>query len=440
VVGADEMPAATRREVAPLLWVVRPWLGWEDRAVDQSRSREALAAGVWDGIELRAEPALRTDHLVRVLSSLVQTQSVNPGIYEQAVGVRVAEWFDGTGAELHRVESLPGRYSLSAVLKGLASGPTLVLNGHMDTVPIDDPALWTVGPFGAEVRDGYLYGRGACDMKAGLTVAIAVAQFLSAHRDRMQGTLICQFAIGEECAEPGTLSLCQAGFVGEFGIVLEPTELKVATAARGLAFYTVRIMGRSIHASQAALGLNPNWKLPAVLDTLGEYHAEIARQAHPLLPPPSCTPTIIRSGIKENAVPDYCEITVDRRLLPGETVEGELAELQRRLARIKHTDPEFEFEITTPEYSFAPAEIPADSRFARQVCDTVAAITGQPTEMYGTPFACDVRNLINDAGIEAITFGPGNVAECHCADERVSLEQLTDAALSAARLAADLLF
>jgi acetylornithine deacetylase/succinyl-diaminopimelate desuccinylase-like protein len=110
-----------------------------------------------------------------------------------------------------------------------------------------------------------------------------------------------------------------------------------------------------------------------VLEVLGDYHLEIARQTHPLLASPSCTPTIIRSGIKENAVPDYCEITVDRRLLPGETVEGELNELARRLRQITAGDPEFEFELTTPKYSFAPAEIPSDSLFAQRVSETVAA-------------------------------------------------------------------
>jgi len=389
--------------------------------------------------ELRARPALSSGHLVSVLSSLVQTQSVNPGIYEQAMAERVAAWFEATPVELHYVESLPGRHSLAAVLSGSGGGPTLVLNGHMDTVPIDDPALWSVDPFGGEVRDGFLYGRGACDMKAGLTVAIAVAHYLAERSDARRGTLVCQFASGEECAEPGTLSLCKAGFVGDVGIVLEPTELKVATAERGLVFFTIRIKGRSIHASQAALGLNPNWELPAVLRVLGDYHRQVAQRTHPLLACPSCTPTIIRSGIKENAVPDYCEITVDRRLLPGETVEGELNELRRRLELVKTADPEFGFELTTPEYSFAPAEIPIDSPFARRVSDAASAVTGEPTEIYGTPFSCDVRNLINDAGMEAITFGPGNVAECHCADERVSLDQLTDAALVAAKVATELL-
>jgi succinyl-diaminopimelate desuccinylase len=251
--------------------------------------------------------------------------------------------------------------------------------------------------------------------------------------------LICQFAIGEECAEPGTLSLCEAGFVGDVGIVLEPTQLKVATAERGLAFLTIRIKGRSIHASQAQLGLNPNWKLPAVLDVLDRYAADISQRTHPLLPPSSCVPTVIRSGVKENAVPDYCDLTVDRRLLPGETVQGELAALEQRLGRIKDTDREFDFEITAAQYSFAPAEIPSDSMFAHRVADAVGEITGSPGKLYGTPFASDVGSLVNDAGIEAITFGPGNVAECHCADERVSIEQLRDAALVAAYVADGLL-
>lgn len=389
--------------------------------------------------DLRSEAVLSQDHLVAVLASLVQTQSVNPGVYEQAMAERVAQWFKDTPAEIHYVESLPGRHSLSAVLRGSGAGPTLVLNGHMDTVPIDDPTMWSVDPFGGEVRDGYMWGRGACDMKAGLTSAIAVAHYLAARRERLRGTLICQFAIGEERAEPGTLSLCQAGFVGDVGIVLEPTELKVATAARGAVALTIRIKGRSIHASQAHLGLNPNWKLPSVLAAIEDYSIQIAQRTHPLLPAPSCVPTVIRSGVKVNAVPDHCDITLDRRLLPGETVEAESTALQQRLAQIRDSDPEFDFDVIPSPRSYAPAQIPADSNFASRVAGAVGEVTGAPGEIYGTPFASDVHALVNDAGMEAITFGPGNVAECHCADERVSLEQLTDAVLVVAKVASDLL-
>jgi succinyl-diaminopimelate desuccinylase len=276
-------------------------------------------------------------------------------------------------------------------------------------------------------------------MKAGLTTQIAVAHHLSARADQLNGTLVLHFAAGEECAEPGTLSLVESGFTGDVGIVTEPTQLKVAVAQRGLGYYRVRIRGRSIHASRADLGLNPVPKLRSVLDLVEAYDQEIRAKEHRLLPGASCTPTVVRGGVKENAVADYCDLFLDRRLLPGETIDGELAEMERRLDRIRAEDSEFDCELTRFEYGFEPAEIDSDSAFAGLVADAVESVTGSRAEIYGTPYASDMRNLVNDAGMEAITFGPGNVAECHCADERVSLRELREAAEVVATVARRLL-
>jgi succinyl-diaminopimelate desuccinylase len=396
---------------------------------------------------LRREEALGEPFLVEVLRSLVRSKSINPGIarseitgvFEGEMAERVIEWLRPTGAECTVVEFEPGRPSVGAVIRGAAEGPRLVLNGHMDTVPIDDESLWSVEPFSGEIRDGYMYGRGACDMKAGLTVQIAVAHYLSKHVRRMSGSLVLHFAAGEECGEPGTLSLLEAGFRGDVGITTEPTELQVATAERGIGYYTIRIKGRSIHASKAHLGLNPNRFLPPVLQTIEAYERDIQARTHPLLPSASCTPTVIRAGVKENAVPDACEVTVDRRLLPGETADGELEALRTRLDRIRDEDERFEFEISQLRYAFEPAEIDPESGFAKQVQRAVEEVTGDTHPITGTPYGSDVRNLVNDGGIEAVTFGPGNVAECHCADERVSIPQVRDAALVTAKVAADLL-
>ena len=220
--------------------------------------------------------------------------------------------------------------------------------------------------------------------------------------------------MGEECAEPGTLSLLKAGFVGDVGITTEPTDLRVATAERGLAWFTIRLKGRSIHASRAHLGVNPNMRIPLALEAVQAYEAEISQREHPLCPGGSATPTLIRAGVKENAVPDYAEITIDRRLIPGETIRGELELLTAHLERMKERDADFDFELRAWENAFEPAEIPTDSSFAAQMVETVSVVTGEPCEIYGTPYSSDVRNLVNDAGIEAITFGAGNVAECHC--------------------------
>ena len=195
----------------------------------------------------------------------------------------MVSWFEDTPVEAKLVESKPmeGRPSVGAVLKGKGDGPRLILNGHLDTVPTDDLSLWNVEPFSGEIRDGYLYGRGACDMKGGLSTQIAVAHYLTNHLDRLKGTLVLHFAAGEEKAEPGTLSLLDAGYTGDFGIVTEPTELRIAAATRGLAPIHIRLKGRSTHASRSHLGINPTWGLVWVMQALEEYKTELEKKKPP---------------------------------------------------------------------------------------------------------------------------------------------------------------
>lgn len=392
-----------------------------------------------DGPGVSSDKALSQDFLVEVLSSLVRTPSINPGVYERDMAARVAAWLEPTGAEVEVVEFASGRPSVAAVLEGSGDGPTLVLNGHIDTVPIDEPEHWTTDPFDPAIRDGYLYGRGSCDMKSGLSTQIAVAHHLVASAQPLRGRLVLHFAAGEECGEPGTLSLLQAGFTGDFGIVTEPTQAQVSVATRGLVQYRIVLQGRSIHASRAHLGVNPVLHLPLVLAELQDYDAEVRSRPHPLLPGGSCTPTVVRAGVKANAVAEQCELLLDRRLLPGETPQGEMEAIQFRLARVRERHPEVDPSISIVNHPFEAAEIARDSAFAGRVAQLTAERTGRGGEVLGTPFASDVRNLVNDAGIEAITFGPGNVAECHCVDERVALTELVDAADVIAAVARELL-
>lgn len=391
-----------------------------------------------DKTDLVTDP-LSEAYIANVLADLVRIPSTNPGAYESALARRVVEWFDRTPVTAELVESMPGRFSVGAVLEGSGEGPRLILNGHLDTVPIDNEDLWTVEPFGAAVNDGYLYGRGACDMKAGLAVQIAVAHHLAANRDRLKGTLVLHFAAGEERAEPGTLSLLEAGYRGDYGIVTEPTELRIAAATRGLAPLHIRLKGRSIHASRGHLGINPTWGLKWVLEALEEYRHDLEKRDHPLLSHGSCTPTVVNGGVTPNAVADSVDLWVDRRLIPGETVDGELREVTQRLLAARPADSQVAVEVSVAYNRFEPAEISVDSPLIHQLLRSVERVTGRPGEVYGAPYSSDVRNLVNDAGMDAVNFGPGNVAECHCADERVSLEQLETAARVIADAAAELM-
>lgn len=380
-------------------------------------------------IPVNTDP-LSGDYVAHILTDLVRVPSTNPTVSEEAVAKRVVSWFEGTPVEAKLVESkaMEGRPSVGAILKGSGDGPRLILNGHLDTVPTDDMSLWNFDPFGGEVKDGYLYGRGACDMKGGLAVQIAVAHHLAKNPEKLKGSLVLHFAAGEEKAEPGTLSLLDAGYTGDFGIVTEPTELRIATATRGLAPFHIMLRGRSIHASRGHLGINPAWGLLWVMQALDEYKTELEKKNHPLLKHGSCTPTVVKGGVIPNAVSDTMELYVDRRLIPGETVDGELKELTDRIMAAKPADSKVEVEINVAYNRFEPAEISPDAPLVQQLVSSVENVTGTPGDVYGAPFSSDVRNLVNDAGIDAVNFGPGNVVECHCPDERVEIKQLENCA------------
>lgn len=394
-------------------------------------------SGTIDG--LRSAPEFDGTYLAETLSSLVRCRSVNPGTYEAEMATVVQQLLEGTGCEIEVAEFAPGRPSVAAVLRGSQDDRRLVLNGHMDTVPIDDESRWKSDPFGGEIRDSAVWGRGSVDMKGGLVTQIACARFLARRRESLRGSLVLHFAAGEECGEPGTLTLLDRGYTGDWGIVTEPTNLAVATAMRGVAWYRIRLDGESTHGSARWAGRNPILQVGSVLDALASYDEKIAETEHELMGPGTCTPTMLRAGVEHNAVPDSCEIVLDRRLIPGETPERILADLRELVQAAVDPGSGISWSVEQVHHSFVPAEVPDNSLFVKLVMDTVEAVTGQQRPVEATPYGSDVRNLVKDAGMEAITFGPGEVSKCHCANEHQHVADLQAAALTITGVALDLL-
>jgi succinyl-diaminopimelate desuccinylase len=389
-----------------------------------------------DRSALADHPALAPAFLARVLGQLVRTPSANPGEFEAAMARTVADLLAPTGAAIELVETFPGRPSVGARLSGRPGGPRVVLNGHMDTVPVGDPDAWSVDPLGAEIRDGRLYGRGACDMKAGLATQIAVAHALADRMSEASGELVLHFAVGEERAEPGTLSLLQAGFGGDVGVCTEPTELRLATVQRGAAFLSITISGRAAHAGRAELGRNPLDRLGAILQAIRAEDADARARPHPLLDGGTCTATMVDAGTKENVVPERCTVVVDRRLLPGETPESALATLDARVREALGAADGLSVETEVVGYAFAPAEVAADDDVVTALQAAATSVTGRALPLWGTPYSSDVRNLVNDAGIRAVTFGPGSIDLAHAPDESVPLDEVHTAAQVLAAFAA----
>ena len=307
---------------------------------------------------------------------------------------------------------------------GSSEKPTLVLNGHIDVVPEGDATQWDFPPFEGKIVRGRVYGRGASDMKGGLAAMMITAKILNETKDQLRGKLLLQFAVGEETGEPGTKHLLlNRGLCGDYGIVLEPTGLRVATAEKGLAWFRVTLQGRPVHASVAEQGINAIEKAMKFASEIMKYNSEIFRRMHQLVGNAKCSITMINGGTKENVIPESCTIVLDRRINPDESVDGVENEIRSILDRLASDDSDFKYALERTMV-YESAEVPRDSFLAQVVRRHAARVAGIPEEPYGTLFSTDVRNFVNDANVEAITFGPGQPNQPHTFNESIEIDEV----------------
>lgn len=382
---------------------------------------------------------VKHEEIVALLQELVKIPSRNPPGEEKKCAEYIASKASQWGLQ---VDLIPEPYSerpqVAVSIEGSEGKPTLVLNGHIDTVPEGAVEKWSVYPFGGVIKDGKMYGRGACDMKSGLTAALIAAKAIKESRVPLRGNLIVHCAIGEETGEPGTKTLLEKGFKGDWGIVLEPTDLKIAIVERGLAWFHIIVKGKSAHASTPHKGINAITKAMDVVSALEDYNKQISKKTHPLVPSPTCTVTMIEGGLKENVVPYSCKIAVDRRILPGDSVKQVERELKHVLSALRRRDRQLQYELKCVK-EFESASIQRDSEIVKALENSLREVVGIKPKIWGTPYSSDVRNFINNAKVPAVTFGPGDISEAHAFDESVELEKVIICTNVLASLAVNLL-
>jgi succinyl-diaminopimelate desuccinylase len=366
--------------------------------------------------------------LLTTLQSLVRIPSRNPPGEEKRCAEYIASVMRDWELETHLIdEPYPGRPQVVAILRGTAGRPKLVLNGHIDVVPEGDRSQWVGDPFSGELRGGRVYGRGSSDMKGGVAAMMLAAKALKDSGMRLKGDLVLQFAMGEETGEPGTKHLLlERGFKGDWGIVLEPTRLRVGTAEKGLAWFHITVQGKPAHASRPEQGLNAISKALKVAQALEEHNERIAAKTHPLLGRAICSITMIQGGTKENVIPESCRIAVDRRFIPGETADGVQAEIEAILSDLQRQDPQIKLKLER-KMVYESAEIPVASEIAEVLRRKVKEVTGIVSAPYGIVASTDVRNFIVDAGIPAVTWGPGDTDQSHTFNESMPVSQVVDA-------------
>ncbi len=359
-------------------------------------------------------------------AALVEIPSENPPGNERPAARFVHEWLTREGITAELIEEPdPDRPQVAARV-GTAAGPTVVLNGHLDVVPAGDRDRWSVDPYGGTIEDGRLYGRGSADMKTGLAVAMCLLRELAPElrNGALPGSVVFHAAMGEETADPGTKTLLERGYGGDYGIVLEPTSFRVATSTMGLAVYRLTVHGESTHASQPDTGENPIDAARPLLAAIDDYDRELQRRDTTLAGAARATVTEFESGVGSNlgVIPDTATLVLDRRVPPGESIDAVDSEVHALLDRVQ-TEHGVDATIERIQ-TYESSSISTDHSLARLLQErSVEAVgpAGGVAEPWGIEAATDARNFVNDADIPAVTWGPGRLEEAHTADESISL-------------------
>lgn len=361
--------------------------------------------------------AARVGEATDLLSALIRAPSPNPPGDERAV-IDVARSYLASipGVIVEDVGVAPERPMLVATLAGAGPGRTLTFAGHIDTVPVG--AGWTRDPFGAEVADGRLYGRGSSDMKGGVAGFMVAIRQLAVLRDRWQGTVIAHIVPDEEPGgQLGTQVLLKRGLIGGDAVVVaEPSELCVFRAQKGNIFARLAFTGRSAHGSTPQLGdnaINRALRTAARLDQ--ELAPQLAEREHELVGAATISVGTISGGERTNMVPDACVMTVDRRLIPGERADEAIAELER----VVGDDAD-----VTYEHVGAAFETPADHWLVQAAVEVVDRVRGASCPVGGLVGSSDARFYADGAGLPTIILGPGAMDEAHTPDESVDVALL----------------
>jgi len=356
------------------------------------------------------------EDVLQLLSDLVKTPSVCG--QENRIAHYIADWLEKNKLDVEMIDVKPNRPNVVVKLKGEQPGPHVLLNGHMDTVEPGNG--WARDPFGAEVEDGRMYGRGSLDMKSGLACILWVASALREEDLPRRGELMITAVVDEETIARGTYALVQRNLTKDiqFAMIPEPSNLKVITAHRGRAVFEIEVRGKAAHSGWPEQGINAIEKAAVLVNAL----PKIRGPHHPTIGDATINTLKIEGGQGEvMLVPDRCRILIDRCLVPGYTTDEALQDMRRLISEI---GIDAEAKLPVRETPFCePFEILNDDPHGQVVMEAATKVLGKPAETAFHVGPCDSCILVNPGRVPTIEFGPSG-SGLHQPDEYVELESV----------------
>ncbi|GAA1545532.1 ArgE/DapE family deacylase [Kribbella lupini] len=408
-------------------------------------------------VERAVLAALDDDLIVEELRELVRIPSVDGTPEENVAQEWVAGRLRGLGmtvdhwqldlAEVTADPAFPGmevpRTDAWGCVGTLGDGvPGLIFNGHVDVVPPGDLAQWPDGdPYSARISDGIMWGRGTCDMKAGIAAFLGAVRAVVASGIELRKPLAVHTVVGEEDGGLGTFATLRRGHGGAACVIAEPTAGTVIPANAGSLTFRLEISGLASHGSTRTRGVSAIEKFELVHAALRDLEAERNRAPHPLLEHLDLAYPLsigtVHSGDWASTVPDLLVAEGRYGVRLGEPVEDALAALEQAVAAACEKDDwlrDHPVKVTWPGGVFASGLLPEGDPLLDDALRAVVDAGAGAPEVRGGPYGSDLRQY-TAAGVPTLQYGPGDVRYAHASDEHVALAEVLHCARVYALLA-----
>lgn len=388
----------------------------------------------------KVRKAVRKPQLERLVSDLVRIPSHSGAPNREKEAAEFLQEFlvrEGIDARLRKVEGK--RSNVIAFIKGSGDGKSLMLNGHLDTVPAYD---MDIEPFSPKIEKGRLYGRGALDMKGGLGAMAMALVAIDRARVRLHGDLVLAAVVGEEERSEGTEDIVLRGPKTDACIIGEPTDLELHISHRGLEWLEVHFYGKAAHGGQADRGVNAISKAAKFVNAVETDLIPRLRQKkskHTL--PPTLNLGVISGGQQPSSVADHCVLKIDRRWIPEETLQEVFQEIHDLFDKIKKDDPDFRAELKRDStgmktMAHVPSVVSRTHPLVRSLEHSVELETGETPKVTSFWGWTDAALMTHFGKVPTINFGPGG-AGAHARVEYVFTDDLMTCARTYARTALD---
>lgn len=323
------------------------------------------------------------------------------------------------------------RYNILATYGGEGSGRSLLLNGHVDTVPAYEMEF---SPFEGFLEQGYIHGRGAVDMKGAVAAMLMTLVVCKRANIPLAGDLLFTAVVGEEGRSEGTEALVREGYRADAAIVGEPSSFDYAIGHRGLEWLELVVHGKIAHSGVAEQGINAIAGMAKLIHALEcVLGPKLQSRFNPYTGPSILNYGRIEGGTQPSTVADTCKLQIDRRYVPGETVEQVADEIQSIIELLRSEDPQFHAELTfmknnaMKHLAHVPMMTDPDHEIIALLIDSVETVTGRKPSMSTRRGWTDGGLLSHYLNIPTVICGPGDISYSHSKNERIAVKQLVQA-------------